>query len=283
MISLLKKMIKSRKYIIVSGASNDFVKGTEFIFTNSKRISDMYDIVVVKYRDKKYVLKCVGNDEWDVVKYLIAKKEKCEQLIEFFACIRKGNKKYVLMQYGEIDLREYYDINPYYDADVFSVMELCFELQRWTIKNLHLVHTDFKLNNLIRIGNGNDNSVKIIDLELMDPADGTHRPDLVALRKKDVDNGMNPRRKCNYQQFGVFSIIIIMMELLSVSDSLISGRSSDDYLYDILDDLSFFDAYPKLLEYCKKVLRLEYDDLETAYQDFVKIKISEFDDRFVLD
>lgn len=274
MMSFINKIIKkSRKMTVISGIY-PFIKGSIITINKMKKISDNGDIYRIKIDSINYIIKYIDDTiEWNTIKYILEKKDICPQLITYYACLKYGKTKYILMECATSDLEEYYDINPLNNFDIYKITDVCFNFLQWSIKHLELVHIDLKLDNLMYC---NDGSIKIIDLELMESVNDTYMPERKLLAKKSIDNQMYPRRKCTYSQFGLFSVVIIILESLSVCENLLVGRKTDDKLCEIIDGLIFFNNEPELADLFKNIINLKYTDIQTPIDIFNNIKINKF-------
>lgn len=258
-----------------------FIEGSIINIPKLKSITDYEDLFITKLNGRRYVVKKVNDDEWKMVKYILSKNNKCDLLIQYYACLRMNKNKYIIMEYGKMDLEDYFDNNHINKTMIYSIIESCFNFIEWTIKNFNLVHIDIKLKNLLYI---NETTIKIIDLELMEKPDAIyyHKKEKSLLRES-IDNQMYPRRKCTYLQYALFSIVILIMEVFSVCDALIVARKNDDKLIEILEDLAFFNKELELLELFKNIINFEYDDIYVPFQHFLNIKNTLNNNRFILD
>lgn len=269
---------KKQRYNVVSSVPTFPVIDDKICVSSMKKLeNNIYRIAIGK---TSYIMKYIDNSiEWNFVKYIIAKKDICPYLITYYACVTdNNNKKYIIMELGKMDLYHHYDIHPLHCNNIYEIINVCFKYLIWSHDHMCLVHTDIKPGNLMLC---NDGTTKIIDIESLECSDDIYTPD-DELDGRSDDNQLYPRRECTYLQFSLFSVVILILDLLSVCDSLLVARKDDNKLCDIIDGLRFFEEEMELAVLFKRIIMFEFTDFAEPYELFLRIIADKQNNKFIL-
>jgi hypothetical protein len=191
-----------------------------------KKLTDnCYDpLYSINFNDCKYVIKQIGNygeDEWDVIVKIITRNLKCPLMIDYYACIRSilNHKRYIMMRHADTDLKDYLTDNGI-QADrkfVDRLLNFVFQFQVWCITNLKLIYKDLKCRNILLLYRNElktDYEFRMTDMGLMEKAHIEYDLDEKMLNNNGIVNFMFPRRDCTNQQMALFSMTMLIFEVL---------------------------------------------------------------------
>ena len=270
----LSCLSRPMNYTVIFTSNNAFPIDDVIPIYRIRPIDDFNIVHLVSIRGNKYVLKKIDKDciEWDIIRHLSSKRSQCPYLIPYYAGLRKGNKRYILMKLADTDLYHYYQLEPLYRTHFIDVIQTSLNFFNWTIRHLNLITIDLKMKNLVLLNNPYPKprhlELRAIDVELMEKPDTMYYPDIPSLTSSSTDNQMYPRSECTYQQFALFSLGILLLEMMGVYESLIIGRKDDSELITILVDLAILDNEPQLLGFTRKLLTFKYQTVKGALREF---------------
>lgn len=251
-----------------------------------KRITDNFDDLIfsVYIDNNEYIIKRINKhdiDEWDILYDMNKSNITCPYIINYYAGIQSlcNLKRYIVMERGKIDLKDYIrKYMPNLTSDyLLNIINLVFKANLWFIDELQLVYTDLKCRNILVFYDDNpyEYQLKLIDLGLMDDSDDLYDPDDDIILDNDSVNFMLPRNQCEMQQCALFSIPMLIIEILYIyydkDDSELDGRETDQMINKIFLELDFFKKNPQFSKFLRKLINFHYKNFYSAYQAFKDI------------
>ena len=155
---------------------------------------------------------------------------------------------------------------------IMKILKLCLNFTQWCIDNLGKVHIDIKTKNiLVQFDqDGGRFDLKFVDLGLMEDAGNHYQPDRDMLREKSYENELYPRKNCNFQQFVLFSLAIMMLDIKGYDIEKLVGRSNDKKIPGIINNR--FIRMPTIKAYLKKFITFKFNGIKSAYKRLVIIE-----------